>query len=107
GVAVRLEVSRNCPAHLRAFLLEQFAIPESRLYAVDGPVNMVRLSELIDYVEHPALRFPSFTPSVPEQLFNTDVFSLLRKQDVLLHHPFQSFLPVLEFIRTSAVDPAV
>ncbi|MGV3653887.1 MAG: polyphosphate kinase 1 [Noviherbaspirillum sp.] len=107
GVAVRLEVSRNCPGHLRAFLLEQFGIPETRLYAVDGPVNMVRLAELTDYVERPALRFAPFTPSVPEQLFHTDTFSLLRKQDVLLHHPFQSFLPVLEFIRTAAEDPAV
>ena len=68
GVAVRLEVAKNCPEHLAQFLLEQFAIKKSRLYAVDGPVNMVRLSELIDRVVQPALRFSPFTPQFPPPL---------------------------------------
>ncbi len=107
GVAVRLEVAKNCPAHLAQFLLEQFSINKNRLYAVDGPVNMVRLSELIDRVAQPALRFAPFTPKFPPQLADTDLFALLRKQDVLLHHPFQSFQPVVEFIRNAAHDPDV
>ncbi len=107
GVAVRLEVARNCPPQLAQFLLDQFSISKNRLYAVDGPVNMVRLSELIEHAGQPALRFPPFTQGYPQKLANVDIFTLLRKQDILLHHPFQSFLPVLEFVHTAANDPNV
>jgi polyphosphate kinase len=107
GVAVRLEVAKNCPSHLADFLLEQFSISKDRLYAVDGPVNMVRLSELIDHANKPELRFPPFTPAFPPKFPTEDIFALLRKQDVLLHHPFQSFQPVVEFIHTAANDPNV
>lgn len=107
GVAVRLEVARNCPPHLCNFLLEQFSIDRSRLFAVDGPVNMVRLLELINSISQPALFFPPFTPGLPAKLADGDIFSLLRKQDVLLHHPFQSFQPVVELIRSAANDPNV
>ncbi len=107
GVAVRLEVAQNCPPHLAQFLLDQFSIDKNRLYAVDGPVNMVRLSELIEHAAQPALHFPPFTQGYPKKLANVDIFTLLKKQDLLLHHPFQSFLPVLEFIHTAANDPSV
>jgi polyphosphate kinase len=107
GVAVRLEVAKNCPPHLSQFLLEQFSIDQNRLYAVDGPVNMVRLSELIDHASKPELRFPPYSPAYPPKLLNADLFSVIRKQDVLLHHPFQSFQPVLEFVRSAAHDPDV
>ncbi|MDB5764889.1 MAG: ppk [Herminiimonas sp.] len=107
GFAVRLEVAKNCPPHLAHFLLEQFSIDKSRLYAVDGPVNMVRLTELIEHVAQPALRFEPFLPTFPQRLGSADIFTLLKKQDVLLHHPFQSFQPVLDFIRNSANDSSV
>ncbi|HWZ47276.1 MAG TPA: polyphosphate kinase 1 [Herbaspirillum sp.] len=107
GVAVRLEVSSRCPAHLSDFLLNQFSIDRNRLYAVDGPVNMVRLSEIVDHVHQPALRFPPFYQSMPAQLGNENIFDLLNTRDVLLHHPFQSFQPVVDFIRTAARDPDV
>jgi polyphosphate kinase len=107
GFAVRLEVARNCPPHLAEFLLGQFSIDQSRLYAVDGPVNMVRLLELINNVQQPSLFFPTFLPGLPTTIANGDMFDLLKKQDVLLHHPFQSFQPVVEFIRTAAHDPNV
>jgi polyphosphate kinase len=107
GVAVRLEVASNCPPHLADFLLNQFSIPKNRLYAVDGPVNMVRLLELINNVQQPSLHFPPFSPGLPSQLVDSDMFTLLTKQDVLLHHPFQSFQPVLDFIRSAALDPNV
>ena len=107
GVAVRLEVAKNCPQHLSQFLLEQFSIDKNRLYAVDGPVNMVRLSELIDHVTKPELRFPPYSPMYPSKLSNADLFSVIGKHDVLLHHPFQSFQPVLDFIRSAAHDPDV
>lgn len=107
GVAVRLEVAKNCPQHLSDFLLQQFSIDKSRLYAVDGPVNMVRLSEMIDHANKPELRFPPYSPTYPPRLANVDLFAAIRKQDVLLHHPYQSFQPVLEFVRFAALDPDV
>lgn len=107
GVAVRLEVAMNCPPHLSQFLLDQFSINKNRLYAVDGPVNMVRLLEIIEHANQAALRFPVFTPKFPSQLANGDLFSALRKRDILLHHPFQSFMPVVDFIRNAANDPDV
>ena len=107
GVAVRLEVAKNCPTHLSTLLLEQFSIDQNRLYEVDGPVNMVRLSELIGLVERPALEFAPYTPRFPAMLATANVFDYLKKNDVLLHHPFQSFQPVVEFIRSAALDPAV
>jgi polyphosphate kinase len=107
GFAVRLEVAKNCPEHLSQFLLEQFAIPARRLYHVDGPVNMVRLIELVDYITEPSLRFPPFHPSFPARLSDGSIFGILNKQDVLLHHPFQSFQPVVDFIRSAASDPNV
>lgn len=107
GVAVRLEVAKNCPEHLAQMLLEQFSVSQNRLYRVDGPVNMVRLSELLDLVAHPQLRFPPYTPGFPPHWAEGDLFAQIRKQDVLLHHPFQSFQPVVDFIRTAALDPNV
>ena len=107
GVAVRLEVAKNCPEHLSQLLLEQFSISPNRLYQVDGPVNMVRLSELIHLVDRPALEFPPFVPRFPAMLANGSLFDYLKKHDVLLHHPFQSFQPVVEFVRCAALDPEV
>ncbi|MGS0743726.1 polyphosphate kinase 1 [Glaciimonas sp. GG7] len=107
GVAVRLEVAQNCPPHLSQFLLNQFAIAPNRLYAVNGPVNLFRLSEMIDQITLPGLRFAPFTPGHPPYLLSDDIFTLLKKKDILLHHPFQSFDPVIEFIRSAANDPLV
>jgi polyphosphate kinase len=108
GFAVRLEVGRGCPSHLADFLLDQFAIDRSRLFAVDGPVNMGRLLEVVNTNARPDLKFPAFQPGFPAKLVNHhDIFAVLGKQDVLLHHPFQSFQPVIDFIRCAAADPNV
>ena len=108
GFAVRLEVAQNCPDHLAEFLLNQFVISPEFLYRVDGPVNMVRLNELIDYASSPALRFPSFSPSLSVPLAEShDLFAMIAENDILLHHPFESFQPVIEFIRAAAEDPNV
>ncbi len=107
GVAVRLEVAKNCPPQLADFLLQQFSIDPKRLYQVDGPVNMVRLQELIDLIDQPALRFPAFKSSVSSKLSQEDIFTVLAREDVLLHHPFESFEPVINFIRDAASDPKV
>ena len=107
GDAVRLEVADNCSAAMAEFLLQQFGLREPDLYRVDGPVNLYRLREVPDQVERPKLKYPPFQPGLPVKLEETDIFELLKKQDLLLHHPFQSFLPVLDFIRTTALDPNV
>jgi len=107
GTSVRLEVAKNCPPELSQFLLDQFSLDASRLYAVDGPVNLVRLTELLDHVKEPALRFPPFVPGLPPKTTNTDIFEQLQKHDILLHHPFQSFQTVVDFVRVASLDPAV
>jgi polyphosphate kinase len=107
GFAVRLEVGRDCPARLPDFLLAQFNIDRSRLYAVDGPVNMGRLLEIVNSNAQPELTFPPFVPGYPAKLLSNNIFALLDKQDLLLHHPFQSFQPVIDFIQQAAADPSV
>ena len=108
GVAVRLEVLRTCPPNLETLLREQFALPHEAVYRVDGPVNLVRLNELVDHLKQPALRWPPFTPAWPAKLrVGADMFERLRAGDLLLHHPFESFEPVVEFLRQAAVDPRV
>jgi polyphosphate kinase len=107
GAAVRLEVAKNCPPNLSKFLLEQFNLHPTRLYEVNGPVNLGRLARIGDLVELPELRFPLFTPSPERPYSQPDIFSALRKQDLLLHHPFQSFQTVIDFVRSAATDPDV
>jgi polyphosphate kinase len=107
GFAVRLEVGRSCPAHLADFLLNQFHIDRSRLFTVDGPVNLGRLLEIVNLHDQQDLKFPSYVSGYPGKLSGADMFVALRKQDVLLHHPFESFQPVINFIQCAASDPDV
>ncbi|KFC61392.1 polyphosphate kinase 1 [Massilia sp. LC238] len=107
GFAVRLEVGRACPPHLSNFLLDQFGIDPSRLFAVDGPVNLGRMLEIANTHDKSELKFTPFTPGFPAKLVGPDIFAVLRKGDVLLHHPFESFQPVIEFIQSAANDPCV
>jgi len=107
GDAVRVEVADNCSQAMVDFLLQQFGLREADLYRVEGPVNLYRLREVPDQVERPKLKYPPFQPGLPATLEGLDLFETLKKGDLLLHHPFQSFLPVLDFIRTTAADPSV
>jgi polyphosphate kinase len=110
GEAVRLEVVNTCPAELSQFLLEQFALPRAALYRCNGPVNLVRLAQLIDQADAPALRFAPFEPAWPAKRLarNGSVFETLRTRgDLLLHHPFESFEPVVAFLREAVHDPDV
>src|SRR5450631_2772184 len=108
GDAVRLETAHDCPDEILAYLLEQFALTSDDLYKVSGPVNMNRLLALYDLVDRAELKYSAFTPSVPDRLkVGGDPFSTLRAGDVLLHHPFQGFGPVTDFIRQAANDPQV
>jgi polyphosphate kinase len=108
GGAVRLEISDECPQDLCDFLLDHFNLGQADLFAVDGPVNLNRLSTVCDKANRPELLNPPFTPGLPAAL-KTDksIFSVLRKQNVLLQHPYQSFAPVIDFIATAAADPKV
>ncbi|WP_298926362.1 polyphosphate kinase 1 [uncultured Ramlibacter sp.] len=108
GQAVRLEVSAGCSEFLSAFLLQQFNLPEPSLYRVHGPVNLVRLQQLIDLVNAPRLLFPPHTPSYPLQLApGESIFAQMRERDVLIHQPFESFDGVLDFLREAVDDPQV
>ncbi|MCZ8132770.1 MAG: polyphosphate kinase 1 [Steroidobacteraceae bacterium] len=108
GDEVRLETAHDCPADITGFLLQQFKLGLTDLYQVPGPVNLNRLMSVYDLVDRPDLKFPPFTPGVPERLIGrTDLFAAIRDKDVLLHHPFQSFAPVVDFVRLAARDPQV
>ncbi|MFN9763741.1 MAG: polyphosphate kinase 1 [Pseudomonadota bacterium] len=108
GEAIRLEVVASCPEDLAGFLLEQFSLPRAALYKVNGPVNLVRLNQLIDQADADALRFPRFEPRWPARLDPArSIFPQLREGDVLLHHPFESFEPVVQFLRDAVRDPDV
>jgi polyphosphate kinase len=109
GAAIRLEVVNTCPAELATFLLDQFDLPDAALYRVNGPVNLVRLNQLIDQCNAPPLRFEHYEPSWPEGRLprQQSIFARLRQHDVLLHHPFESFEPVVQFLREAVADPDV
>ena len=108
GQAVRLEVSAGCSEHLSQFLLLQFNLPQLALYRVHGPVNLVRLTQLIDLVDEPGLLFPPYKASFPTQLeAGESIFDRLKDSDVLIHQPFESFDGVLAFLREAVHDPQV
>ncbi|MEM9622742.1 MAG: polyphosphate kinase 1 [Pseudomonadota bacterium] len=108
GDAVRLEVADDCPEDLAGFLAAQFSLGIKDIYRCDGPVNLMRLAAIVDLVERPDLKFPGFTPSIPPQLRENEViFEAIKAGDVLLHHPFESFAPFVDFLRQSARDPNV
>jgi polyphosphate kinase len=107
GDSVRLEVSAGCPDTVVERLLREFELTEHDLFRVAGPVNLNRLAQVIDLVDRPDLKFPLYEPHVPQVLRGKDLFSVLRKQDVLLHHPYESFVPVMDFLGSAARDPKV
>src|SRR6476646_582717 len=108
GEAVRLETAQECTAEMTSFLLQQFGLTEDDLYRVNGPVNLVRLINIPDEVDRADLKYRPFTPGLITALVKRpDVFSAMRKGDLLLHHPFQSFKPVISFIEQAAKDPDV
>ncbi len=108
GDSVRLEVADNMPQDLEQFLLGQFQLSAVDLYRVDGPVNLVRLMQVPDLVDKPELKFAPFVPGIPKALEKShDIFRVIRKGDVLLHHPFQSFTPVIGFLEQAVDDPSV
>ncbi|RZG47813.1 MULTISPECIES: polyphosphate kinase 1 [Acinetobacter] len=105
GRAVRLEVTQNCPEHIYDYLLDEFDLEETQLYKVDGPVNLARL---VSNFKRPHMRYDSHVPAIPKVLKKSEnIFSAMQKQDILLHHPFESFAPVINLLREAARDPQV
>ncbi|MCC4116034.1 polyphosphate kinase 1 [Aromatoleum toluclasticum] len=108
GDAVRLEVADNCSEEMAAFLLQHFRLTPKELYRTPGIVNLVRLMQVPDWVNRPDLNYSPFLPSLPKALEQrVEIFEAIRRQDILLHHPFQSFSPVIELLRAAADDPQV
>ncbi|MDY6948918.1 MAG: polyphosphate kinase 1, partial [Pseudomonadota bacterium] len=108
GAAVRLETSLDCPEDITNFLLRHFALKRDDLYQVNGPVNLNRLMAIYDLVDRPDLKYPLYTPCIPKRLVaKEDIFAVMREGEVLLHHPFESFAPVIDFLRQAAADPDV
>jgi len=121
GDPIRLEVSDTCPDELSRYLLDQFKLGVRSLYQVNGPVNLTRLSAVPDRAGRPDLEFPPYTPaclpsftpitakhtSDSDSDTKTDMFARIRRGDILLHHPYQSFAPVIDFLRQAASDPNV
>ncbi len=134
GEAVRLEVTNYCPEELVAFLIDKFAVTPEEIFQVAGPVNVNRLMRVYDQVDRPDLKYPPFFPSIPKQLGRTpkmkfasgqvsqtslesaetgnvqqtpNMFDKIREKEILLHHPFESFSPVVEFIQQACRDPQV
>ena len=105
GDEVRLEVADNCPRHLIDYLLQKFELGEEDLYEVNGPVNLARM---FTDVKRPRLRYPPFTPRIPQRAKGVEsLFQAINQGDILLHHPFESFNPVVSFLAEAARDPKV
>lgn len=107
GDSVRLEIAHNCPAQVVTYLCEQLSVADEDVYQVMGPVNLNRLQGIYDLVDRPDLKYPSFVPAMPRQLRDNNIFEAIAKHDILLHHPFESFAPVIDFLRQAAADPQV
>jgi polyphosphate kinase len=108
GAAVRIEIGHECPEDLQEFLLDHFGLQEHDMYLVEGPVNLNRLSTVCGLTDRPELLYPPFTQGMPDDLLTDEtIFEVLSKKNVLLHHPYQSFAPVIDFIALAAVDPDV
>ena len=104
GDAIRLEIASNCDEGLCTFLLGVYGLDERDVYRVDGPVNLHRLEALYE-LDRPDLKYPPMTPSHPQ--ITGDFFRVLRNQDVLLHHPYEGFKSVIDFVHAAARDPQV
>jgi polyphosphate kinase len=106
---VRLQISRDIPEHILEILIKNLELDRRDVYPVDGPIDLGRLRQLLS-LDRPDLKDPPFIPYTPPELHKKaeeDIFALLRRQDVLLHHPFDSFQPVIEFLRRAGSDPNV
>lgn len=105
GAAVRIEIGAGCPEDLQQFLLDHFGLESRDMYLVEGPVNLNRMATVCNIGDRPELLYKPFTQGLPEELRSEqNIFSILANKNVLLHHPYQSFAPVIDFLATAAKD---
>lgn len=112
GAAVRLEIDRMTPPHLEAYLQREFSLAAADTYRVNGPVNLSRLMQLCNTPSRPDLLFAPYHPPVPAPFDRVgdkpaELFEAIARQDRLLHHPYQSFQPIIDFLTAAALDPDV
>jgi polyphosphate kinase len=108
GAAVRLEIDAAAPVDILRKLTSVLHLEQSDVYAIDGPLQLSDLSTLTDADPRPELRVEPLVPAVPQWVRDADsIFDVVSKKDLLLHHPYESFDPVLRFIDEAAADPAV
>lgn len=106
--AVRLELAANCPDNVAKFLITKFGLSEDDVYRCEGPVNLNRMMAVSDLVDRPDLKYPPFQPHLPPALAASgNLFAAIRRQDWLLHHPYDSFQPVIDLLRQATADPNV
>jgi polyphosphate kinase len=109
GACVRLEIDRDIPAHIRRMLLEKLEIDAEDMYETSGLLGLSQLMSLA-FLERPELRDAPFVPRLPAALAELDggsIFTAIRNDEILMHHPYDSFTPVLDFLNQAAVDPQV
>ncbi len=108
GNAVRLEITDRCPMELADYLLEKHGLNKYELYQVNGPVNLSRYTMILKLIDRPDLCFSPFNPGLPNMLKKkNNIFEAMRNEDILLHHPYHSFEPVIDLIRQATIDPKV
>jgi len=108
GAAVRMEIESDVPDHLFNILSDQLQLPQDFVFRLAGPLNLVRMASLSDLVDRPDLKYPVFVPvELPGLRVATSIFSAIQERDILLHHPYESFTPVVDFVQQAARDPGV
>ncbi len=108
GDAVRLEIDQDCPEGIRKALLGTLRLTEEDAYLIDGPLSPARLMAIYEGDHSPELREKPFAPLPPAAVRNhPDLFHAIRQRDILLHHPYESFATVVDFLQQAAQDPAV
>lgn len=108
GAPVRLEIEADVPEGEMRWLLQSIGLPTENAFRVAGPVNLLRLGSLIDLIPRPDLLYPTFVPALPPECVDpAKLFARIAQQDLLLHHPYESFTPVVDFIRQAAKDESV
>lgn len=106
--AVRLEIASHCPKSIKTLLSQRFNLDANEVYHCDGPVNLNRLSEIYNLVDRPDLKYQHFKPHIPLALYeDANIFSAISKRDYVLHHPYDSFTPIVDMLRQASNDPDV
>lgn len=108
GAAVRLEIEEGVNDNLLNDLLAAIQLPQDYVFQINGPINLMRLMSVYDLIKRPDLKYEPFWPNIPAKLLNpSDIFKNIQEEDILLHHPFDSYIPVVDFLQTAARDPKV